>query len=73
MGRAEDDDETWVELMDDEAGDLWMRDPHVPEVVEELLGGDLEGALQQEQRRQAARQQREQVQQQRPQRDEPGS
>ena len=29
LGRAADDDEDWLDLLDAEAGDPWMRDPHV--------------------------------------------
>lgn len=42
FGRAEDDDETWEDLLDAES-DIWMRNPQVSEVVEELLGGVLDG------------------------------
>jgi hypothetical protein len=40
LGRAEGDDETFLDVLDAETEDLWMRNPQVPEYVEELLGGD---------------------------------
>ncbi|PRW57388.1 hypothetical protein C2E21_3915 [Chlorella sorokiniana] len=68
LGRAdEDDDEDWLDLLDAET-DEWMRKPQVPEIVEELLGGDVAAAARQmdeeQRRRREERQQQQQQQQQ---------
>ncbi|KAI3438223.1 hypothetical protein D9Q98_000660 [Chlorella vulgaris] len=43
VGRAPGDSEVWTDLLDAETEDVWMRDPPMPEYIEELLGGDLSG------------------------------
>ncbi|KAI7844176.1 hypothetical protein COHA_002311 [Chlorella ohadii] len=65
LGRADDDDEEWLDVLDAES-DEWMRKPQVPEIVEELLGGDVAAAarqLDEEQRRRREERQRQQQQQ----------